>query len=86
MFPLHSSLFDVKNRVNFIKADTAHIFGATMADSFSNYYNGYIQWKYLAPLVYARVNQAVEQVNNRGYHPERKGFVNYLLGLSLIHI
>ena len=51
-----------------------------MADSFSNYYNGYIQWKYLAPLVYARVNQAVEQVNNRGYRPERKGFVNYLLG------
>ena len=81
MFPLHSSLFDVKIPVKLIKADTAHIFGATMSvDNFSNYYNGYIQWKYLAPLVFARLNQAVDQVNDRSYHPERRGFVNYLLG------
>ena len=43
MFPLHSSLFDVKIRVNFIKADTAHNFGVLMAQAVPWYYKLY--WK-----------------------------------------
>ncbi|GEM_PF-2308047 len=51
-----------------------------MVDSFENYYKNYLNWKYMASLVYARVNQAVERATDRGYNHECRGFVNYLLG------
>ena len=49
-------------------------------DSFSNYYTQYIQWKYLGPLVYARVLRAINLVAERNYNPDIRGFVNYMLG------
>ena len=52
MFPLHSSLFDVKNRVNFIKAGTAPIFGADMS---------VLVWVSLPKL---RLTQLIEKMTN----------------------
>jgi len=43
MFSLHSSLFAVEIQVNFINADTAHIFGVLMAQMVPWYYKLY--WK-----------------------------------------
>ena len=43
MFSLHSSLFAVEIRVNFIKADTAQNFGVLMAQAVPWYYKLY--WK-----------------------------------------